>query len=88
MSSDLAMSLVVEMLWVAIMVTAPILGLILAVGLLISVFQVVTQIQEMTLAFVPKLLAVAFAIMVFGAWMLSAILEFSTSAIANIPAYF
>lgn len=88
MSSDLAMSLVVEMLWVAITVTAPILGLILAIGLLISIFQVVTQIQEMTLAFVPKLLAVAFAIMVFGAWMLSALLEFSTSVIANIPAYF
>jgi flagellar biosynthetic protein FliQ len=88
MSSDLAMSLVVEMLWIAITVSAPILGLILAVGLLVSVFQVVTQIQEMTLAFVPKLLAVAIAIMVFGAWMLTTILQFSTSVIANIPLYF
>jgi flagellar biosynthetic protein FliQ len=82
------MSLVVEMLWVAVVVSAPILGLILAIGLLVSVFQVVTQIQEMTLAFVPKLLAVAAAIMMFGAWMLTTILQFSASTIANIPFYF
>ena len=70
---------------VALMVSAPMLGFALIVGLLISVFQAATQIQEMTLTFVPKIVAVAAAALVFGPWMLSKLTTFTTSLLSNIP---
>ncbi len=88
MSSDLALALTDEMLWTAILMAAPVLGLSMLVGLLISIFQVVTQIQEMSLTFVPKILVVALTLMFFGPWMLQSLLRFATSSIANIPNYF
>lgn len=87
MNTDLAMSLTSELIWTAIIITAPILLLAMLVGLAISIFQVVTQIQEMTLTFVPKLLAVGIGLVVFGSWMLSVLLEFATTVISNIPMY-
>ena len=88
MTSDLALALTSEMLWTAIIIAAPVLGLSMLVGLLISIFQVVTQIQEMSLTFVPKILTVAITLIVFGPWMLQNLLRFATSTIANIPMYF
>ncbi|MEJ2611289.1 MAG: flagellar biosynthesis protein FliQ [Candidatus Thiodiazotropha sp.] len=88
MSSDLALALTNEMLWTAILMAAPVLGLSMLVGLIISIFQVVTQIQEMSLTFVPKILVVALSLIVFGPWMLQTLLRFATSSIANIPNYF
>lgn len=88
MSPDFALALSNEMLWTAIMLAAPVLGLSMLVGLLISIFQVVTQIQEMSLTFVPKILTAALTLIAFGPWMLSVLLEFSRSVIANIPMYF
>ena len=61
---------------------------IMLVGLLISIFQVVTQIQEMSLTFIPKIITVVVTLVIFGPWMLHKILQFSTSLISNIPAYF
>ncbi len=87
MTVDLAMSLTSELIWTAVMITAPILLLAMLVGLLISVFQVVTQIQEMTLTFVPKLLAVGIGLIVFGSWMLTMLLKFATTVISNISLY-
>jgi flagellar biosynthetic protein FliQ len=88
MSSDLALALTNEMLWTAILMAAPVLGLSMLVGLLISIFQVVTQIQEMSLTFVPKIFVVALTLILFGPWMLQQLLSFASSSIANIPNYF
>lgn len=76
------------MLWTAIYVCAPVLGLSLLVGLAVSILQVVTQIQEVSLTFIPKILTVALTLMVFGSWMLAMLLGFARSTIGNIPNYF
>lgn len=88
MSTDLAIALTNDMLWTAVLISLPVLGLTTLVGLLVSIFQVVTQIQEMSLTFVPKLLTVALVISVFGTWMLMTLIEFARSVILNIPNYF
>ena len=88
MSADFAMMLSKEMLWTALLISAPVLGLSMLVGLAISVLQVVTQVQEMSLTFVPKIFTVAFCLIILGPWMLSVLIRFSSSLIANIPQYF
>lgn len=88
MTADLALALLNEMLWTAIWISAPVLGLSMLVGLLISIFQVVTQIQEMSLTFVPKIFAAALTLIVLGPWMMSVLITFSRSLIENIPMYF
>lgn len=87
MTSDLALALTSEMLWTAITIGAPILGFSMLVGLLISIMQVVTQVQEISLTFVPKIITVAITIFVFGPWMLSRLVQFSKTLIGNIPSY-
>jgi len=88
MGSDFALALSSEMLWVAMLISAPVLGLSMLVGLIISVIQVVTQIQDMSLSFVPKILAVVITLFAFGPWMLNKLIQFSSTLIANIPLYF
>lgn len=87
MNADFALMILNEMLWLAVIVTAPVLGLTLLVGLVISVFQVVTQLQEMSLAFIPKLAVAALSLIALGGWMLNQLVEFSRTLIANIPQY-
>lgn len=70
---------------VALMLSAPVLGLGLLVGLVVSVFQAATQIQEMTLSFVPKILAAAAAVVIFGPWMLRSLIAFTTKLLLSIP---
>ena len=86
MSGDLVIQLGQEALMTVIIVSAPMLGLGLAVGLTVSVFQATTSIQEQTLAFIPKIIAVFIAILIFGPWMLSIMVEFFTGIFVNIPA--
>jgi flagellar biosynthetic protein FliQ len=88
MSSDAALRLVGELLWTALLVGAPILGVTLLVGLAVSVLQVVTQIQEMTLTFVPKIIAAVAVIVLFGPWMLRKLVLYAASLITSIPSYF
>jgi flagellar biosynthetic protein FliQ len=88
MSTDFALVLINEMLWTGIIVSAPVLIFSMVVGLIISIFQVVTQIQEMSLTFVPKIFTVAFTIVLLGSWMLTTLIEFSKALISNIPVYF
>lgn len=87
MDTDQAIQLSSQMLLMAAQISAPILGTALLVGLLISILQVVTQIQEMTLTFVPKVLAVVFVILLFGNWMLTALVTYASELIRNIPSY-
>lgn len=76
-----------ELLWNAVLIAAPLLVVSLVVGLVISVLQAVTQVQEMSLTFVPKLVVSAAALAVFGPWMLGKLLSFASQVIGNIPAY-
>ncbi len=88
MTSDFAMVLGSEMLWTAIMIAAPVLLVSMVVGLLISILQVITQVQEISLTFVPKMIAVAISMILLGPWMLASAIEFSKGLISNIPLYF
>ncbi|MBK4735682.1 flagellar biosynthesis protein FliQ [Noviherbaspirillum sp. DKR-6] len=87
MSMDLALMLTSRTLWAAVLISAPMLLTALLVGLLISIFQVVTQIQEMSLSFVPKLLAVAGVMVISGPWLLRHLVAFASSLILSIPSY-
>ena len=87
MSSDLLIQIGQNALWIVLLVSAPMLGLGLAVGLLVSVFQATTSIQEATLAFIPKIIAVFVAILIFGPWMLSILVEYFTNIFVNLPLY-
>ena len=69
----------------ALMICGPILGFGLVVGLIVSVFQAATQIQEMTLTFVPKMIAVAAAIVLFGPWMLRMMVTFTEKLFLSLP---
>lgn len=88
MTVDFATQLMSQMLWTSVLVSAPILGITLVVGLLISIFQVITQVQEMSLTFIPKLGAVVVTLILVGPWMIKRIMGFATTLIANIPTYF
>lgn len=88
LTSELALALSAEMLWTAIYVSAPVLGFSMLVGVAISMLQVVTQIQEVSLTFIPKIITIAIVLFVFGAWMLGAVVRFASALIGNIPLYF
>ncbi len=88
LSAELALALSSDMLWTAIYLAAPVLGISMLVGLLVSIFQVVTQIQEVSLTFIPKIIAVVATLLVFGSWMLATLTRFATTMIGNIPNYF
>ena len=85
MTSDAAIALMADMLWACVLIAGPILAVTLVVGLLISIFQVITQIQEMTLTFVPKIIAVVGVLFVFGSWMLASLIEYASELYRNIP---
>jgi flagellar biosynthetic protein FliQ len=85
MSNDLAIYLSKQLLWHALLIAAPIVLVALISGLLISILQVVTQIQDSSLSFVPKILAVVLMLMLCGGWMLHSLVEFAQTIIMNIP---
>jgi flagellar biosynthesis protein FliQ len=85
MNDTAVIEIALKMMIVVAKVTAPILIASLAVGLSISLFQSVTQIQEVTLTFVPKLAAVALVILIAGHWMLNEIVNFTQELFATLP---
>jgi len=87
-SSDQSIQLFAQLLWKAVAVSAPLLLTVLVVGLLVSVLQVVTQIQEMSLTFIPKLLASVVVLVLAGPWMLGQLVSYSTGLINGIPRLF
>ena len=87
MSIDDVTAIASDALFLVIKVSAPILLVSLIVGLLISIFQTVTSIQEQTLTFVPKILAVFLSIIVLGNWMLTQITEFMNRLWSNFRLY-
>ncbi len=74
-----------EALVLLLMVSAPVLGTVLVVGLLISLFQAITQINEATLSFVPKLIAAVAVFAISGPWMLATMVDYIRRMISNIP---
>lgn len=86
MTPEMVMDLGREALYITVLLAAPLLLSALAVGLLVGIFQAATQIQEMTLSFIPKLIALVVALIVGGAWMLRLITEYSLRLFHEIPA--
>lgn len=76
MTVETVMDIARETLWIIITSSAPLLLISLVVGLVISIFQTITSIQEQTLTFVPKILAVFIGMMIFGGWILNNIVGF------------
>ena len=70
---------------ITVMLAAPLLLVTLAVGLLVGIFQAATQINEMTLSFIPKLLAMAAVLAITGPWMLRTLVEYTRGLIESIP---
>ncbi len=68
-----------------LMLAAPLLLTALAVGLIVGIFQAATQINEMTLSFIPKLLAMAAVLAITGPWMLRSLIEYTRNLIESIP---
>jgi flagellar biosynthesis protein FliQ len=85
MTPDVSLHLFAQLLWQALVVSAPLLLTVLIVGLVVSIFQVVTQIQEMSLTFIPKLLASVAVLVLAGPWMLGQLVAYSSSLIRSIP---
>ncbi|MEN2464560.1 flagellar biosynthesis protein FliQ [Ornithinibacillus sp. FSL M8-0202] len=84
MSSEFVLSLAEKGIYTILLITGPLLILALAVGLLVSIFQATTQIQEQTLAFIPKIVAVLVGLLFFGPWMLSTLVEFTADLFQNL----
>ncbi|MGR6836145.1 flagellar biosynthesis protein FliQ [Syntrophomonas erecta] len=85
MFEDLVLSIANEAILTVLLVSAPILGAALITGLVISILQATTQIQEMTLVFVPKIIVVLLVIVIFGPWMLNVVVAFAQNLFASIP---
>ena len=85
MNSQMVLTMGQEALMMMLMVSAPVLGVVLVVGLLVSLFQAVTQINEATLSFVPKLIAAVAVFAISGPWMLSVLVDYIRRTIESIP---
>ncbi len=85
MNSMTVMSLAYQAMLVALKMAAPLLLVVLTVGLVISIFQAATQVNEMTLAFVPKLLAAGAALVLLGPWLITTMVDYIQTLIGMIP---
>ncbi len=88
MDSAMVVDIGRQALWATLLVSAPLLGVALAVGLVIGIVQAATSINEMTLSFIPKVIAMGLAILLFGSWMLGTMVEFTRAIFQRIPALF
>ena len=87
MTQSVVLELIQKGLWLMLQLAAPTLILSLVVGLAVSVFQAVTQINEMTLTFVPKILTVTLALVFFGPWMMNITIDFVQNVMIHLPEY-
>ena len=85
MDPQAALTMAQNALFMLLMVAAPVLAVVLGVGLLVSLFQAITQIHEATLAFVPKLIAAIAVFAIAGPWMMTTMVEFIRNTITSIP---
>ncbi|WP_106766056.1 flagellar biosynthesis protein FliQ [Paenibacillus faecalis] len=87
MSAEFIIGLAAQAVYTVLKVSAPMLVLALVVGLVISIFQATTQIQEQTLAFVPKIIIVLVSLLLFGPWILTTLVDFTTGILDNLHKY-
>ncbi|WML43715.1 flagellar biosynthesis protein FliQ [Neobacillus sp. PS3-40] len=87
MSSESVIAIAERGIYTVLIVCGPLILIALVVGLLISIFQATTQIQEQTLAFVPKIVAVLLGVVVFGPWMLSHMLSYAKEIFSNLTRF-
>lgn len=87
MSEAVIIDIAREVVWVIVKTSAPLLIVSLVIGLIISIFQTITSIQEQTLTFVPKFLAIMLILVLCGAWMLNEMAGLFERLVANIPQY-
>jgi len=85
MTPDVVIKLAEQAIYLILILSAPMLLIALGVGLIVSVFQAMTQIQEQTLAFIPKILAVFLSLVLFGPWMLTILLDFTRDLFQQLP---
>ena len=85
MDQDVVISLATQAMSLALKISMPLLGVGLIVGVLISIIQAVTSIQEQTLAFIPKVVAMAVVLVVGGPWMLNQLLSYTSELWLSIP---
>ena len=87
MTPETVIAIAEEGVWTVLIICGPIILIALVVGLIVSIFQATTQIQEQTLAFVPKIVAVLLGIVVFGPWMLSHMVSYTQDILSNLVRY-
>ena len=87
MTEGMVLDLARNAMTITLQLAAPILVFSLVTGLVVSVFQAVTQINEMTLSFVPKIVAVAAAAVIFGPWMMNSLITYMTNLFVNLPSF-
>ncbi|MBK7890246.1 MAG: flagellar biosynthesis protein FliQ [Bdellovibrionales bacterium] len=87
MTEELVMRLGQDALKTTAMVSAPLLGSALVVGLLVSIFQAITQINEATLTFVPKMIVIALVLVLAGPWMIDVITTYTTTLFEGISVF-
>lgn len=84
MSYEFVLKVAEQSVWMILLIAGPIMLIALAIGLIVSIFQATTQIQEQTLAFAPKIIAVLVGMIFLGPWMLSKMVNFSASIFENL----
>jgi flagellar biosynthetic protein FliQ len=87
MTPETVIAIAEEGIWTVLIISGPLLLIALVVGLIISIFQATTQIQEQTLAFVPKIVAVLLGLVIFGPWMLSHMTTYTSDILSNLIRY-
>ncbi|MNI79085.1 Flagellar biosynthetic protein FliQ [compost metagenome] len=87
MNTEFIIGLAGQAVYLVLETSAPMLILGLVVGLLVSIFQATTQIQEQTLAFVPKIVAVLLALLIFGPWIITKIVDFTSQILGSLYMY-
>lgn len=87
MNTEFVIGLAGQAVYLVLETSAPMLILGLVVGLIISIFQATTQIQEQTLAFVPKIVAVLLALLLFGPWIITKMVDFTSQILGNLNMY-
>jgi len=88
MDTSSVIDLAREAMWVTIMVSAPLLAVVLVIGVLIGIVQAATSINEMTLSFIPKLIGLALAIVICGNWQIAVLVDYARGMFHRIPTLF
>ena len=88
MDSAMVVDIGRQALWATVLVSAPLLGVALVVGLVIGIIQAATSINEMTLSFIPKVVSLSAALLLFGSWMLGTLVDFTRGIFQRIPVLF